>query len=87
MQKVIKKHFKKKDLLVLWDKNQVLTSELGQYTRNAITVEYYTQPAEYEIEALRVTEEPNEIEDGLESDKWETRSSLSEDLMEAGHGW
>ena len=53
MQKVIKKHFKKQDLLVRWNKNAVLTSELGLYTRNAFTVEYYTQPAEYEIEALR----------------------------------
>ena len=90
MQKVIKKHFKKQDLLVRWNKNQVLTSELGLYTRNAFMVEYFTQPAEYEMEALSVTEDPNEIEDGsdgLEYDKWETRSSLSEDLTEAGDGW
>ena len=90
MQKVIKKHFKKQDLLVRWNKNAVLTSEVGLYTRNAFTVEYYTQPAEYEIHALSLTEEPNEIEDGsdgLEYDKWETRSSLSEDLTEAGDGW
>ena len=40
MQKVIKKHFKKKDLLVLWDKNPVLTSEPGKYTQNAFMVEY-----------------------------------------------
>jgi hypothetical protein len=93
MQKVIKKHFKKQDLLVRWNKNAVLTSELGLYTRNAFTVEYYTQPAEYELDALRLTEEPNENEDGsdgsdgLEYDKWESRSSLSEDCMEAGDGW
>ena len=90
MQKVIKKHFKKQDLLVRWNKNAVLTSEVGLYTRNAFTVEYYTQPAEYEIHALSLTEEPNEIEDGsdgLECDMWETRSSLSEDLTEAGDGW
>ena len=55
MQKVIKKHFKKQDLLVRWNKNAVLTSEVGLYTRNAFTVEYYTQPAGYEIQNLRVT--------------------------------
>ena len=90
MQKVIKKHFKKQDLLVRWNKNAVLTLEVGLYTRNAFTVEYYTQPAEYELDALSLTEEPNEIEDGsdgLKYDKWETRSSLSEDLTEAGDGW
>ena len=87
MQKVIKKHFKKQDLLVRWDKNQVLTSEPAKYTQNAFMVEYFTQPAEYEIEALRLTEVPIEIEDGFEYDKWETRSSLSEDLTEAGDGW
>ena len=87
MQKVIKKHFKKQDLLVRWNKNQVLTSDIGLYTRNAFMVENFTQPAEYEIEALSLTEVPIEIEDGFEYDKWETRSSLSEDLTEAGDGW
>ena len=92
MQEVIKKHFKKQDLLVRWNKNQVLTSKLGLYTWNAFMVEYFTQPAEYEVEAFSLTEEPNELEiedgsDGLEYDKWETRSSLSEDLTEAGDGW
>ena len=50
-------------------------------------VEYFTQPAAYEIRNLRLTEAPNEIEDGLVYDKWETRSTLSEDLTEAGDGW
>ena len=87
MQKVIKKHFKKQHSLVRWDKSLVLTSEPAKYTQNTFMVEYFTQPAEYEIQNLRLTEVPNEIEDGLEYDKWETQSSLSEDLTEAGDGW
>jgi hypothetical protein len=39
MQKVIKKHFKKKDLLVRWDKDEVLTSEPTKYTQNVFMVE------------------------------------------------
>jgi hypothetical protein len=39
MQKVIKKHFKKQNLLVRWDKKRVLTSEPAEYTQNAFMVE------------------------------------------------
>jgi hypothetical protein len=55
MQKLIKKHFKKQNLLVRWDKKPVLTSEPTEYTRNAFMVEYFTQPAEHEIENLHLT--------------------------------
>ncbi len=87
MQKVIKKHFKKQDLLVLWYKERVLTSEPGKYTQNAFMVEYSTQDAEYEFRNLRLTGQPTKMEDGFKYDKWETRSTLSEDLCEAGDGW
>ena len=84
MQKVIKKHFKKKDLLVRWDKDEVLTSEPTKYTQNAFVVEYFTQPAEYAIQNMRLSEQPTEMDDGLDYDKWEVLSNLSEDLCEAG---
>ncbi len=67
MQKVIKKHFKKleKDLLVRWDKDQVLTSVTAKYTQNAFMVEYFIQPAEYEIQNMRLTQQPIKM-DGLQ---------------------
>jgi hypothetical protein len=71
MQKFIKKHFKKQDLLVHWDKEQLHTSEPGKYTQNTFMVEYFTQPAEYEIQNLLLTEQPTEMDDGLDYDKWE----------------
>ena len=40
MQKVIKKHFKKQNLLVRWDKKRVLTSEPAEYTQNAFRFYY-----------------------------------------------
>jgi hypothetical protein len=58
MQKVIKKHFKKQNLLVRWDKKRVLTSEPAEYTQNAFLVEYFTQPAEYEIQNLQLEPHP-----------------------------
>ena len=72
IQKVLKRQFKKQDLLVRWDKERVLTSEPAKYKQNAFMVEYFTQPAENEIRNLRLTGTPTEIEDGLEYDKWET---------------
>ena len=84
MQKVIKKHFKKQNLLVRWDKKRVLTSEPAEYTQNAFMVEYFTQPAEHEIQNLHLAAAPTNLDNGLETDEWETGSSLSEDLLEAG---
>jgi hypothetical protein len=83
MQKVIKKHFKRQNLLFRWDKKRVLTSGPAEYTHNAFMVEYFTQPVEFEIQDLNLTAAPTKLDNGLEYDEWETRSSLSEDLAEA----
>jgi hypothetical protein len=87
MQKVIKKHFKKQNLLVRWDKKRVLTSEPAEYTQNAFMVEYFTQPAEHGIQNLHLAAAPTNLDNGLENDEWETQSTLSEDLCEPGDGW
>ncbi len=75
----MKKDFKKQDVLVRWDKEQVLTWEPAKCTQNTFMVEYFTQAAEYEIRNLSLTEQPTEMDDGLDNDKWECQSTLSEE--------
>ncbi len=58
MQKIIKKHFKKQNLLVRWDKKRILTSEPAEYTQNAFMDEYFTQPAEHEIKIYTLRQHP-----------------------------
>jgi hypothetical protein len=75
MQKVLKKYFKKQNLLVRWDKKRVLTSEPAEYTQNAFKVEYFTHPAEHEIQNLHLTAAPTNLDNRLEKDEWEFRTS------------
>ncbi len=52
-----------------------------------VMVEYFTQPAEHEIQNLHLSAAPTNLDNGLKNNEWETLSTLFQDVCEAGDWW